>query len=91
MLAHAEIVIGTPDNDIALTIRAVIAGMGVPAGKPFQLNKMPVPALTFQPVQLVPEFLAIVQVKRLRMFMKMPRTAQSNAVHLLVKQVVTPI
>ena len=76
MLSHAEIVIRAPDNDIPFAIRPVIAGMRMLAGNAFQLDKMPIPALTFQPVQLILEFLAVIQFKRPRVFKK-PRSANS--------------
>ena len=72
MLAHAEIIIGTPDNDIALTIRAMMACVWMLACKPFQINKTSISALAFQPVQLALVLLAIVQIKNLQVLKPIP-------------------
>src|SRR6266436_3123338 len=39
VLAHAEIVVGAPDDDVAFALRGVPYRMGKPPGQPFEIGK----------------------------------------------------
>jgi len=48
MLAHAEIVVGAPDHDIACSLGRVPHRMGKPARDPFEIGENPVAPLVMQ-------------------------------------------
>jgi hypothetical protein len=48
VLPHAEIVIRAPDNDVLSAVRAVPAGVRMPPGLPFQLDKTAITVFAFQ-------------------------------------------
>jgi hypothetical protein len=58
MLRHAEIVIGAPNNDFALTLRGMPDGMGKAPGNAFKVRKDPV-------ASFVPQFIECRCKKRL--------------------------
>ena len=64
VLAHAEIVIGTPDDHFMHAAITVMQRHRMASGNPLQLNKMPVAILGFQPIQSRIEMRIIVAVKR---------------------------
>ena len=55
MLAHAEIVVGAPDHDLARPARRMPDGVRKPAGDAFEVGENPVAALVAQTVQGVGE------------------------------------
>ncbi|GIS12885.1 MAG: hypothetical protein CM15mP115_20360 [Alphaproteobacteria bacterium] len=64
MLAHAEIVVGTPDDDLLRRAIVVAQGDRVPADDPLELDEMPVAVLGFQAVQLRAKMRGVVTLKR---------------------------
>ena len=60
MLAHAEIVVGAPDHDIARPLRAVPHRMREPAGDPLEVSEHAVAALVMQAVERGAEELAVI-------------------------------
>ena len=61
VLPHAEIVIRAPDNDVLSAVRAVPAGVRMPPGLTFQLDKTAIAVFAFQLVQAISKLLAILQ------------------------------
>ena len=51
MLAHAEIVVGTPDDDFARAFRGMPDGLREPAGDPLQIREHAIAPLVMQTVQ----------------------------------------
>ena len=63
MLAHAEIVVGTPDHDIARALRRVPERMREPAGDPFEVGENAVAPLVMQAVEGGTEEFAVIHRK----------------------------
>src|ERR1043166_8076925 len=63
MLAHAEVVVGAPDHDIALAFRGVPDRMREPAGNALEIGKHPVAPLVMQAVESIVEKLAVIHRK----------------------------
>jgi hypothetical protein len=63
MLAHAEIVVGAPDHDIALALRRVPHRMRKPARDALEIGKDAVAPFVMQAIEGVLEKLAIIHVK----------------------------
>jgi hypothetical protein len=63
MLAHAEIVVGAPDHDIARALRRVPHRMREPARDPLEIGKNAVAPLVMQAIEGVLEKLAIIHRK----------------------------
>ncbi len=55
MLAHAEIVVGAPDGDLAVAARVVMGGVREAAGPPLEIGEHPIPPLAPQAGELVTE------------------------------------
>ena len=55
MLAHAQIIVGTPDSDILYPIRRMVGGTGKFARLTFKLGEVPIVAFGFQSVELFVE------------------------------------
>ena len=55
MLAHAKVVIGTPDSDLGPSPLAHMGGMGKAARSSLQVSKNPVIPLAAEAVELLPE------------------------------------
>ena len=51
MLAHPEIVVGTPDHDVALALRRVPDRMREAAREPFEVGENPIAALVMEAVE----------------------------------------
>src|SRR5690242_3567650 len=60
MLAHAEIVVGAPDHDIARPLRGVPNRMREPAGDAFEIGEDAVAALVMEAAEGVIEELAVI-------------------------------
>ena len=60
VLAHAEIVVGAPDHDIALALRRVPDRMREPARDPLEIGKHAVAPLVMQAIEGVLEKLAVI-------------------------------
>ena len=65
VLAHAEIVVGAPDHDIARTLRAVPHRMRKPAGDPLEVGENPVAAFIMQAIEGGTEELAVIHGENL--------------------------
>ena len=63
MLAHAQIIVGTPDGDLLRRAIVVTQGNRMTADDPLELDEMPIAVLGFQPVQLRTEMRGIVTVE----------------------------
>jgi hypothetical protein len=61
VLPHAEIIIRAPDNDVMSALRAVPAGVRMPPGLSFQLDKTAITVFAFQLIQAISELLAVLQ------------------------------
>jgi hypothetical protein len=55
VLAHAEIVVGAPDRDLADAVITVMEGAREVPGAPFEIRKDPVAALRVEAVELATE------------------------------------
>jgi hypothetical protein len=60
VLAHAEIVVGAPNHDLARTLRPVPDRVREAAGDPFQLGEHPVAPFVMQPAKGVSEEIVII-------------------------------
>ena len=63
VLAHAEIVVGAPDHDIALAARRVPDRMREPARNPLEIGENPVTPLVMQAIEGGTEELAVIHRK----------------------------
>ncbi len=63
VLAHAEIIVGAPDHDIALALGRVPHGMGKPAGEPLQIGEDAIAPLVMQTVEGGTEELIVIHRK----------------------------
>src|SRR6266436_272530 len=66
VLAHAEIVVGTPDHDIARPLRGMPRRMREPAGDALEVGENPVAPLLMQAVKGDTEELAVIHRKNLK-------------------------
>ena len=60
MLAHAEIVVGAPDHDIALAFRRMPGSVREPARDPLEIGKDPIAPLVMQAIEGGTEELAVI-------------------------------
>ena len=60
MLAHAEIVVGAPDHDIALALRRMPDRVRKPAGDPLEIGKDAIAPLVMQAIERGTEELAVI-------------------------------
>src|SRR3954467_5576008 len=63
VLAHAEIVVGAPDHDVALALRRVPDRMREPARDPLKIGKNPIPPLLMQGTEGALEKLGVIHRK----------------------------
>src|SRR5436309_14525044 len=63
VLAHAEIVVGTPDHDVALALWRVPDRMREPARDPLEIGKNPIPPLLVQGTEGALEKLGVIHRK----------------------------
>jgi hypothetical protein len=60
VLTHAEIIVGTPDNDVARSIGGVQRGVGKPAGHTLKISENTIAPLVMKAIKRVTEELAII-------------------------------
>src|SRR6202000_967783 len=65
MLAHAEIVVGTPDHDVARPLRGMPHRMREPAGDPLEIGENPVAPFIMQTAEGGTEKLTVIHRKNL--------------------------
>src|ERR1700741_3946250 len=78
VLAHAEIVVGTPDHDVALADRRVPHRMREAASDPFQIGKNPVAPLVMHAVEGGLEKLAVIHRKTWKAGTELAGAAKSS-------------
>ena len=60
VLAHAEIVVGAPDHDVALALRRMPDGVRKPAGDPLEIGENAIAPLVMQAIEGGTEELAVI-------------------------------
>ena len=60
MLAHAEVIVGAPDDDVARAFRRMPHRVGETAGDAFQIGKNPVSSLVMEAGEGGAEKLAVI-------------------------------
>ena len=60
MLAHAEIIVGAPDDDVARAFRRMPHRMREATGDPFQIGKNPIPSFVMEAGEGGTEKLAVI-------------------------------
>ena len=63
MLTHAEVVVGTPDHDVARSLRRVPGGVGKPAGDALEVGENAIAPLVMKAIERGTEELAIIHDK----------------------------